>query len=94
MTDEEKAAFQEEILKKTFHAMWCINKLDIEHVIRNACENILLDNSVSLQNRIQSAKQLQSLGNLFLEVSKKKQQEILQEERRQQKAKRKSKSAK
>mmetsp|Transcript_125894 Transcript_125894/g.187913 ORF Transcript_125894/g.187913 Transcript_125894/m.187913 type:complete len:448 (-) Transcript_125894:11-1354(-) len=92
MTEEEKAAFQEDLMKKTFHAVWCINKLDIEHVVRCACENILFDQSVDLQKRLQTAKQLQSLGIMFLEVSKKKQQEVLQEERRIQKEKAKEKA--
>merc|ERR1711974_249357 len=86
------AAFQEDLMKKTFHAVWCINKLDIEHVVRCACENILFDQSVDLQKRLQTAKQLQSLGIMFLEVSKKKQQEVLQEERRIQKEKAKEKA--
>lgn len=82
LSEEENTFIQEEILKKTFHAMWCLNKLDIEHVLRVACENILLEAEKPLPQRLELAKHLKSLGELFLAVSKKKQQEQLREERK------------
>lgn len=90
LTEEEKNLLQEETIKKTFHAMWCINKLDIEHVIRCACENILLDNKVKLEERLVIAKDLQALGMMFIRVSKaKEQKEIQQEKLKQKEAKKK-----
>ena len=85
LSPEENTHLQEETMKKTFHAMWCVNKLDIEHVLRNACENILLDVKVPLQQRLDFAVHLQGLGTYLLAVSKKKQQEELEEERNRQK---------
>ena len=84
LTPEQNAVLQEDMLKKTFHAMWCINKMDIEHVLRVACENILLDDKVPLNERLDSARLLQTLGGHFIAVSKKKQQQELQEERKRQ----------
>ena len=85
MTPEARAQMEADTVKKTFHAIWCVNKLDIEHVIRTACENILMEEAVPLKQRVELAKELQQLGNLFMRISKRKQQEILAEERRLQK---------
>jgi len=56
ITAEVCEAFTQEIIKNTFHTMWRINKMDIEHAPMR--KYFLLDELVGLMIRVEYAKEL------------------------------------
>ena|SRR3990167_3785378 len=81
LTAEEKRLLEQETVNKTLNAVWCVTKLDVEYVIRVACENILLDTKVPEPQRIQTAQVLKSLGAYFLAVARRKEQKVIREQK-------------
>jgi hypothetical protein len=60
---------EEETMNKAMNAVWHVNKLEIESVVRKACDNIIRDNTKLLKERLQYAETLRKLGRLFIGVS-------------------------
>jgi len=72
MSQEQRELLEQTLANKLLNIMWAVNKLDIEHVLRNACEKIFLDEAVPLEKRLESARAVQAMGALFQTVSKRK----------------------
>ena len=64
----EKVRMEKESLPLMLDAMWSINVLDIEQILRKVCTNVLYDGNISKTNRVYRAKALLLLGQIFKDI--------------------------
>jgi hypothetical protein len=62
---EVKAKLEKDMALKGIHAMWRLNKLDIEATIRGVCELAMKDPGVDKIIRTKRAEGLRMLGRVF-----------------------------
>ncbi|CDK28257.1 unnamed protein product [Kuraishia capsulata CBS 1993] len=65
-TDEDIAEMEKRLLGKVLAAAWKGSQFEISGTVRGACDSVLYDKSVSLEKRIERARALIMIGDIFL----------------------------
>ena len=68
-TDEKKVEYSRRVTGKILAAAWRGSKYEIQGVLRDVCDKVLGDKSVSLEKRIERAHALMLVGNIYHRVS-------------------------
>jgi len=68
-TDEKKAEYERKVTGKILAAAWRGSKFEIQGVLRDVCDRILNDKTVSLEKRIERAQALMLCGTIYQKVS-------------------------
>ncbi|KAF3938853.1 hypothetical protein ABW19_dt0207538 [Dactylella cylindrospora] len=69
-TDEKKADYERKVTGKILMAAWRGSRFEIQGVLRDVCDRVLYDKSVSQEKRIQRAHALMMIGKIFLEAQR------------------------
>jgi curved DNA-binding protein CbpA len=68
-TDEKKAEYERKVTGKILAAAWRGSKFEIQGVLRDVCDRVLNDKSVSLEKRVDRAHALVLSGTIYQKVS-------------------------
>ncbi|CCH57910.1 hypothetical protein TBLA_0A01100 [Henningerozyma blattae CBS 6284] len=64
-TVDEMAKFEHTLMGKVITAAWCGSKFEIVSTLKSVCDKILYNKEVPLEKRIERAKALELLGDIF-----------------------------
>jgi hypothetical protein len=67
-TDEKKAEYEKRVTGKILAAAWRGSKFEIQSVLRDVCDSVLEDKRVKLEKRIERARALVIIGEMFQKV--------------------------
>lgn len=65
MEAAERARLEEEAARQGLHAMWKGSKLEVQGVLREVCDHVLTDSTVSKEKRKRRAMALKVLGDVY-----------------------------
>ncbi|KAI8145009.1 DnaJ-domain-containing protein [Fennellomyces sp. T-0311] len=68
LTDEERSKLEEEAAQKGLQAIWRGSKLEVESVLRDVCDKVLGDTTVSKETRKDRAVALKIIGSVYCKV--------------------------
>ncbi|KAI8991301.1 X-domain of DnaJ-containing-domain-containing protein [Mycotypha africana] len=68
LTDEERMKLEAQAAEKGFQAIWRGSKMEVESVLREVCERVLTDASVSPESLRSRAIALKLLGTIYIKV--------------------------
>lgn len=68
MTDVEKAEFERRLTGKVLNAAWQASRYEIQSILREVCDKVIHDKSISMSKRIQRAQGLMLVGSIFSAV--------------------------
>ncbi|KAI9493137.1 X-domain of DnaJ-containing-domain-containing protein [Zychaea mexicana] len=68
LTDEERGKLEEEAAQKGLQAIWRGSKLEVESVLRDVCDKVLSDTTVSKETRKERAVALRIIGGVYSKV--------------------------
>ncbi|PVU88008.1 hypothetical protein BB561_006071 [Smittium simulii] len=68
ISDEERAKLQDEAMRKGLEAMWSGGKLEIESILRDVCDKVLYDPTITKATSKKRALALKILGNTYTSV--------------------------
>ena len=68
-TDEKRAEYEKRVTGKVLAAAWKGSKFEIQSVLREVCDKVLNDRSVSLAKRVERANALAIAGTIYHRVS-------------------------
>ncbi|EPS42111.1 hypothetical protein H072_3925 [Dactylellina haptotyla CBS 200.50] len=69
-TDEKKMEYERKVTGKILMAAWRGSRFEIQGVLRDVCDKVLYDKSVSQDKRIQRAHALMMIGKVFSEAQR------------------------
>ncbi|KAK6538572.1 hypothetical protein TWF694_010151 [Orbilia ellipsospora] len=69
-TDEKKMAYERKVTGKILMAAWRGSRFEIQGVLRDVCDKVLYDKTVSPEKRIQRAHALMMIGKIFSEAQR------------------------
>ncbi|KAK9467763.1 X-domain of DnaJ-containing-domain-containing protein [Lipomyces arxii] len=69
-TDEVKAEYERRVLGKILNAAWSGSRYEIQGVLRDVCDRVLEDKTVSARKRMERADALEMIGKVFREAQR------------------------
>lgn len=74
-TDEERAIMERRVMGKMLGAAWSGSRFEIQVTLREVCDTVLHDKSVSSKKRLERAQALLMLGRVFKDTQRTKEEE-------------------
>ena len=74
-TDEERAILERRMMGKILAAAWGGSRFEIQSVLREVCDTVLHDKSVSSSKRVERAQALAMVGRIFKDAERTKEEQ-------------------